>query len=784
MAEADSLARAALRQFPACADAQHVIGLVAMAQGRLTEAEAALAKAVKLAPKAAPIVSNRGIVLLRMGRAQDALRAFDKAVALAPQAAEAHSNRGSALGALGRHSDAIAAYDRALQLRPDFADALLQRALSISNLSGPAVGLDALVGAVRRFPGRADIAKAEGDLLRQAGRGEDAIAAYERGVAAAPEDPDVRGSLAIALLEFQRFADAEAQFETAIARGRNGAVLRAGAACALVLGRPKVALERADAAVSAGVADADVFDLRARALAQLGRSDEALQALETASALGPQDPEFLIQKGIILRGLGRREDALAALRAADELASRDGTAAWLAALTEIPAFSSSANDRRDTRQALASALAGIGAAMVERPIPVSAVGRLQPFFLAYQEDNNRDLLTRYGDIVCAVMAPLNPSNIAAALLDSGERLRLGIVSSKFHSHSVFTALTRGFIAHMDPAKIEVIAFDTGRTEDDMTAWTRNSVARYVSGVADLDRWVRTIRQHQPHALLYPEIGMDQVSLQLAALRLAPYQLATWGHPETTGLATIDTFVSAEALEPPGAEANYRESLLRLPGVGCSYPRSRIVPADMDITSLGLTVSRPVFLCPGVPFKYQPQHDDALVEIALALGEAQFIFFAPDNHRRVLFELTQQRIGNAFRRAGLDPTAYLFTVPWLSGSQFQGLMQVSTAMLDTIGFSGFNTAMQAVENGLPIVTVEGRFMRGRLASGLLREIGLGDFVCPDIAAYVEEAVVLARDTQRRRATGERMKAGLEKIIDDPKPARALQDHLIARFQPRP
>ena len=45
------------------------------------------------------------------------------------------------------------------------------------------------------------------------------------------------------------------------------------------------------------------------------------------------------------------------------------------------------------------------------------------------------------------------------------------------------------------------------------------------------------------------------------------------------------------------------------------------------------------------------------------------------------------------------------------------------MLDTLGFSGFNTAIQAVECGLPVVSREGEFMRGRLGSGILRRMGM-------------------------------------------------------------
>ena len=46
-------------------------------------------------------------------------------------------------------------------------------------------------------------------------------------------------------------------------------------------------------------------------------------------------------------------------------------------------------------------------------------------------------------------------------------------------------------------------------------------------------------------LVYPEIGMDENTWYLAMARLAPVQVAWWGHPDTTGLETIDYFVTSD-----------------------------------------------------------------------------------------------------------------------------------------------------------------------------------------------------------------------------------------------
>jgi len=57
------------------------------------------------------------------------------------------------------------------------------------------------------------------------------------------------------------------------------------------------------------------------------------------------------------------------------------------------------------------------------------------------------------------------------------------------------------------------------------------------------------------------------------------------------------------------------------------------------------------------------------------------------------------------------------IRWLNFHEYHCLLRHADVLLDTIGFSGYNTAVQAIECGLPLVTREGRFLRGRLASGV-------------------------------------------------------------------
>src|SRR2546430_7980599 len=109
--------------------------------------------------------------------------------------------------------------------------------------------------------------------------------------------------------------------------------------------------------------------------------------------------------------------------------------------------------------------------------------------------------------------------------------------------------------------------------------------------------------------------MDPMTIKLASLRLAPVQVTTWGHPETTGLPTIDYYLSAQAFEPCGAHAGYTERLLLLPNLGCAYEKLCPDIAEPDWSTLGVTAETPLLLCAGTPFKYAPEHDWIFAEIA-------------------------------------------------------------------------------------------------------------------------------------------------------------------------
>ncbi len=200
-----------------------------------------------------------------------------------------------------------------------------------------------------------------------------------------------------------------------------------------------------------------------------------------------------------------------------------------------------------------------------------------------------------------------------------DRIRLGIVSGHVRDQSVWTAIVRGWCEHLDKREISLHIFYTGATVDQETEFARTRSEFLTHGARSLHEWVDAIAEQRLDAIIFPEIGMDPVTVKLASLRLAPVQIAAWGHPETTGLPTMDYYLSAEAFEPEQAQDNYREKLVQLPNLGCAYRPLDVAPMDLDLVEAGLDPDSPILICAGTPMKYAPWSDSVLCENRPAIG---------------------------------------------------------------------------------------------------------------------------------------------------------------------
>ena len=528
------------------------------------------------------------------------------------------------------------------------------------------------------------------------------------------------------------------------------------------------------------VADPATMKALAHLERQSGNLDAAGELYASAARAAPDDADALLQLG---GTLAERDDLDAARKAyRDGLVRRPQSLrlAFGEALSLPMVYSEAAEP------AAARASYSEGITRLEAGIPAQVRGRSAAdviddlrwtnFLLAYQGENDRQLQERFAAIAGRAIDAAGPEWRAPLPSPApGPRIRIGFASA-FFSEGTAGLYFRSWIAGLDRARFEICVYHLRR---DLTPYvselaTRVDRVRTFPGAALLPSTIAaTIRKDALDVLVYPELGMDLTSFALAALRLAPVQCAGWGHPVTTGHRTIDAYFTCAAMEPPDADAHYTERLMRLPGIGTDYA-APAVPTDASRARFGLSEEAPLFLCPQSLFKIHPDNDALFARVLAAVPTAQLVLF--EGRHRTLTAKFRARIAAAVAREGIDIDGRVVFLNQCSHEDYLRLNAVCDAMLDTQRWSGGNTSLDALAAGLPIVTLPGRFMRGRQSGAMLALAGVGELVAADSNDYVRIAERIAVDSPWRASVRARLIEGSRNVFGDPAPIAALADAL--------
>ncbi|MDW8479784.1 MAG: hypothetical protein RML12_08195 [Xanthomonadales bacterium] len=431
-------------------------------------------------------------------------------------------------------------------------------------------------------------------------------------------------------------------------------------------------------------------------------------------------------------------------------------AAWLLAETALGAVPESAAELARWREGFAAGLARIEARLQDPGFPprgsLAAIAAA-PFFLAYHGEDDRPLLSRLGDLLARAASRLRPELAAAGQRPPAGR-RAAIVSSFLRDCTVGHYFA-SWIPALRAAGFELCLVQLGPRHDAFTERLGAAAGRLRIVAEGPDALADWLAAERFDLILYPELGMDGRVLAVAALRLAPLQLCAWGHPITSGLPTIDAFLSVGAMEPEQGEAHYRERLLRLPGLGTAYPAPP-PPEALDRASLGLPARRPLLFYPHAPFKIHPEDDALLAALAAARPSLAVVLF--EGERPSFRARLERRLARAFAAAGADPARQLLWLPLMPRRRFLAVARACDLMLDCLRWSGGNTTLDALSVGLPVLTRPGRFMRGRQSAAMLAMIGADGLVAGSREDLLAQAVRLLDEAELRAAWRARLEAG--------------------------
>ena len=509
--------------------------------------------------------------------------------------------------------------------------------------------------------------------------------------------------------------------------------------------------------------------------------DEAIIYYKKALELDPSlvDPYYNI--GLALQEQGRQAEALAAYDKALHYNPSFVPARWAKCVAQIPVLYSDASaiaaSRANYRSELIKFRDTLSLANAhEIESAAETIGKQQPFFLAYQGMNDRELQQTYGDLVCRIMSLRYPHLAERPPLPSvspDEPLRIGIVSGHFYYHAVWKIPIKGWIENLDKERFSLYGYYTGQKKDRETAFARKCCSRFVEDVFSFEALCNIIRKDNLHILIYPEIGMDPSALKLAALRLATVQCTTWGHPETSGLPTMDYFISSDLMEPPDADPHYTEKLIRLPNLSVYYTPPEINQAELSRKALGLRPASVLYHCCQSLYKHSPQYDEIFPRIAQKVGDCQFLFVSYPNIASVVAQF-RSRINRAFAGFNLKAEDYIVFLPPLPPDWYQAVNCMADVYLDTPGWSGCNSLLEALSCNLPVVTLPSMLMRGREGFAILTMMGVTETIAGSLDEYISHAAELGNNIHLRQRISSRIASSRHLVYKDMTCIAGLED----------
>jgi predicted O-linked N-acetylglucosamine transferase (SPINDLY family) len=690
---ATDLIRRAIALKPDYVEAHFNLGNMLAQQNKLDQAVTHFARAVALRPEAIEAQYCLGLALLGQGECKRAIECFARAIALKPDFAEAHFAQGSALAREGRPDDAAARFRRALALRPAFAEAHSSLGTVLSGQGHFVEAAACFERALALDPNLVEALYNQGRLLAKQGRFAEAVPQFRRALTLGPNDARVQNDLGAALSNMGNIDEAMACFARALA-------IRPG------FGRVH-------------------FNI-ATTLWRQGKLDEATAQFERAAELDPDFAETYSKLGLIFLQQGKFDEGTRALALYEKKVATDpnhphafGARAFLALVT---------CDWSKT----AKAAAEIETHIVQRTSVVT------PFaVLGYSGDPALQLQCAKRTVEENLPMQVPPLWEGAA--PARDRLKIAYLSSDFRQHAVATVIAELLERH-DRTRFEIVGISAG--PDDHSDLRRRIIGafdEFHDVAAKSDRDIAAFLHGQQVDIAVDLNGHTQYSrLSILLYRPAPVQATFLGYPATTGADFIDYVIADEIIVPFSQQPFYTERIVHLPDCYLPYDSTQRPAARMPSPQeAGLPQHSFVFCAFHNSYKITP----ALFAVWMRLLQAveHSVLWLAQMNGQAMANLRAQA-----RAHGVAPERLIFAPKVARVEDHLSRLRLAGLFLDTLPYNAHSSAADALRAGLPVVTCTGSSFAGRVATSLLRAVGLPELATQNLAEYEALAMRLATD----------------------------------------
>lgn len=486
-----------------------------------------------------------------------------------------------------------------------------------------------------------------------------------------------------------------------------------------------------------------------------GRWTEALQAYKGALAQNGDDPGLWSNMAMCEQRLRRYGPASMLLKRAAELAP--GDVSILSRLVEVSAMRCAFDDEQRYASQLDRVMSG-----------GTFRGRCDPHVATYAPVSNTVFAHALDMAAGAALSAAEkiPARKHTART-SASRLRIGYLSSDFCDHAV-GRLFAGFVGEHDQRHVHVHAYSV-RAADDLVASTirmRTETFRNLEG-ASAAMISDIIRDDGIDVLVdlngYTSGGKPDVM----ASRPARVQFGYLGLVHDHRAPWLDGVILDRTVASRDMRRQFRNDVVDMPGT--MFPPAYHDQSELEATwsRKELSIDEDAFLMCSFAnaYKIDRQVVQSWAEISRRIPNSMLLLYADTEAATALEEAWVHYGGDRGR---------LVCVPRMPRTEYLARLRACDLMLDTFRYGGGSTAVDAIMQGLPILTLEGSSPVARMGASLNRFLGTDALIAAHPGDYVARAVAAAGSAAGLRSElgdavvrsgfkdGRRVAAGLEMI----------------------
>ncbi len=354
---------------------------------------------------------------------------------------------------------------------------------------------------------------------------------------------------------------------------------------------------------------------------------------------------------------------------------------------------------------------------------------------SYNQHDNLELNIKSVKALRKIYKELNENCINAE--NKNKKIKIGFVSEFFTNHTI-GRLFKNIIFSLDRNKFDIFIFHSSRTKagniyDEFIEKEKNGFLKNIRLPKKLMEKIEIFKREKFDILFYPDIGMSIEMYYLSLIRLAKYQIMSWGHPETTGSESIDYFLCSKSLITNETSKSYSEKLLLMDHLPMIYEIPNVIRKlnDKDLSK------KNIYSCPQTMFKFHPDFDHLLAKI-LEKDKKGILYLIKDSNK-----IYYQKLINRFKKIknfDLDRVIFIDTQ---KRDDYINHLGTSSVLLDPLYFGAGNSFHESMVYGTPTVTMPTKFIKSRIVSAAYIQMEIDNPpIVKDKKEYIEMAVDIA------------------------------------------